>query len=331
MSLRFFIGAICILFVITSCTNARDSSPYEELLSRPPYAGLTDSIHRNSSEPDLYYRRGMLLYKNNNNPPALRDLRTAWSLSQKEQYAIGISNILLDKPDSAISFLEDALKMLPQSIPLHINLIQAYADGQKNDEALAICDKVLQQHSDQVAVLMMKSDLLEQKNDTTGSVRALEQAYRFAPSNEDLCYNLAFKFAQSKNAKALVLCDSLLHNDTIEKKAEPWYFKGIYYSNLHDRVKALECFDKAIQSDYSFLDAYMDKGQLLYDQRKYAEAISVFQLALKVSATFAGAYYWLGKCQEALGKKEDARLNYQRAYGLDKSLGEAKEAADRLK
>jgi hypothetical protein len=25
----------------------------------------------------------------------------------------------------------------------------------------------------------------------------------------------------------------------------------------------------------------MDKGQLLYDQKKYAEAISVFQLALK--------------------------------------------------
>ena len=154
---------------------------------------------------------------------------------------------------------------------------------------------------------------------------------RFAPSNEDLCYSLAFKFAQSKNAKALVLCDSLLHNDTIEKKAEPWYFKGIYYSNLNDRVRALECFNKAIQSDYSFLDAYMDKGQLLYDQKKYAEATSVFQLALKVSATFAGAYYWLGKCQEALGKKEDARLNYQRAYGLDKSLTEAKEGADRLK
>jgi len=54
-------------------------------------------------------------------------------------------------------------------------------------------------------------------------------------------------------------------------------------------------------------------------------------LALKVSATYADAYYWLGKCQEAMGKKEDARLSYQRAYGLDKSLTEAKEAADRLK
>jgi tetratricopeptide (TPR) repeat protein len=331
MSLRVFIQFVCILLVITSCHDSNDSSPYEELLSRPPYANLTDSIHQNSSDPDLYYRRGMLLYKNNNHPPALRDLRKAWSLNQKELYAISISNILLDKPDSAVSFLQAALKMLPQSVPLHINLIQAYADDQKADDALIICDKVLQQHPDQVAVLMMKSDLLEQKNDTLGSIHTLEQAYLFAPANEDLCYNLAFKFAQSKNPKVLTLCDSLLRHDTIEKKAEPWYFKGIYYSNINEKAKAIEYFDKAIQFDYSFLDAYMDKGQVLYDQKKYAEAINVFQLALKVSATYADAYYWLGKSQEAMGKKEDAVLNYQRAYGLDKSLSEAKEAADRLK
>jgi tetratricopeptide (TPR) repeat protein len=214
---------------------------------------------------------------------------------------------------------------------LHINLIQAYAEGARANEALIICDKVLQQHPDQVAVLMMKSDLLEQNNDTAGSLQTLEQAYHFAPSNQDLCYNLAFKLAQSKNQKVLSLCDSLLQHDTVEKKAEPWYFKGMYYSSINEKGRALECFNKAIQYDYSFLDAYMDKGQILYDQKKYGEAISVFQLALKVSATYADAYYWLGKCQEAAGRKEDAILNYQRAYGLDKSLSEAKEAADRLK
>jgi len=331
MRLRLFFLSACISFAITGCNDSNDSSPYEELLSRPPYANLTDSIHQNSSDPDLYYRRGMLLYKNNNNPPALADLKKAWSLTRREQYAVGISNILLDKPDYAVSFLQDALKMLPQSVPLHIHLIQAYADDQKKEEAIVICDKVLQQHPEQVAVLMMKSDLLEQENDTSGSINTLEQAYHFAPSNEDLCYNLAFKFAQSKNPKVLTLCDSLLKHDTIEKKAEPWYFKGIYYNAINEKSKALECFNKAIQSDYSFLDAYMDKGQVLYDQKKYAEAISVFQLALKVSAAYADAYYWLGKCQEAVGKKDDALLNYERAYGLDKSLAEAKEAADRLK
>jgi TolA-binding protein len=75
----------------------------------------------------------------------------------------------------------------------------------------------------------------------------------------------------------------------------------------------------------------MDKGRTLFDLKKYPDAEKVFQLVLKISSTYADAYYWLGKCQESLGQKEDAKLNYERAYGLDKSLTEAKEAADRLK
>jgi tetratricopeptide (TPR) repeat protein len=326
---HFFISIIVILFTVAGCNNSNDS-PYEELLSHPPYANLTDSIHQNSSDADLYYRRGMLLYKNNNIPPALADLRKAWSLNKKEQYAIGISNILLDKPDSAISFLQTALRELPESVPLHITLIQAYAEDKKPSEALAVCNTVLEKHPDQVGVLMMRSDLLEQKGDTASSIRSLQQAYAFAPFNIDLCYNLAFKLAESRDPKVLTLCDSLLHHDTVEKKAEPYYFKGVYYSNIDDDAKALDNFNKAILVDYNFLDAYMNKGEILYDEKKYADAAKVFQLALKVSSTYADAYYWLGKCQEAMGQKEEAKLNYQRAYGLDRSLTEAKDAADKL-
>ncbi|HEY2722978.1 MAG TPA: tetratricopeptide repeat protein [Chitinophagaceae bacterium] len=326
-----FITSLFIVAVIMGCGNGEDASPYGDLLSRPPYSRLTDSIHKIPSDPDLYYRRGMLLFKNNNNPPALVDFRKAWSINKKEIYAINIGNILLDeKPDSAILFLQDALKTLPSSIALHISLIQAYADLQKTDEALNICNAVLAQYPGQVGVLMIKSDLLDQKGDTTGALKSLEQAYVFAPANEELCYNLAFKYAQNKNARALNLCDSLLHNDTISKKAEPYYFKGVYYSNVNDKTKALDYFDKAIEFDYTFLDAHMDKGQILFDEKRYVDASKVFQLVMKISAAYADAYYWLGKCQEAQGQKDEAKLNYQRAYGLDKSLTEAKEAADRL-
>ena len=322
---------VALLAIINACNNSSDSSPYVELLSRAPYANLTDSIHHNPADPELYYRRGMLLFKNNNNPPALADFKKAWSLDENEKYAIGISNILIaDKPDSALSFLKDALKELPKSIPLQLNLVQVYANKQQPDEALAACNSLIEQQPKHVGILMIKADLLETKNDSVGSLKTLEQAYLLAPFNQDLCYNLAFKYAQTKNPRTLILCDSLLRNDTNEKKAEPYYFKGVFYSNVNNKSKALDQLNKAIQNDYTFLDAYMDKGRILYEQKKYADAIKVFQLALKVSSSYADAYYWLGKCQEASGEKEEAKLNYERAFGLDKSLTEAKDAADKL-
>ena len=322
---------VLLLFIIDACNDHEQASTYDDLLSRPPYANLTDSIHHTPSDADLYYRRGILLAKNNNNPPALADLRRAWSMDKKETYAMAIGNILLaSKPDSAISFLQEALQVLPESVPLNMNLVQAYAGEQRFDNALAICNTILERHPDQPGVLMVKSDLLEQKNDSVGSLKALEQAYQFAPFNEDLCYNLAFKYAQGKSPKTLTLCDSLLKFDTAERKGEPYYFKGVYYANMNNIPQALSYFDKAIEYDYTFLDAYMEKGKIFYDKKKYDEAAKIFHLALRVSATYADAYYWLGKSQEALGQKEEAKLNYQRAYGLDKSLTEAKEAADKL-
>lgn len=320
-----------ILLIVASCNNSDESSPYQELLSRPPYSNLTDSIHQDSKNAELYFRRGMLLYQNNNNTPALADLRKAWSIDKKETYAVGISNILVeDKPDSAISFLKVALKDVPGSIPLQLNLIQVYANKHQANEALAACNKLIEQQPKHVGVLMIKSDLLESVGDSAGSLKTLEQAYLLAPFNQDLCYNLAFKYAHAKYQKTLILCDSLLRHDTAEKKAEPYYFKGVYFSNTNDKAKALDFFNRAIQNDYNFLDAYMDKGKTLFEQKKYPDAAKVFQLALRVSSSYPDAYYWLGKCQEALGNKDEAKLNYQRAYGLDKTLTEAKEAADKL-
>jgi tetratricopeptide (TPR) repeat protein len=63
---------------------------------------------------------------------------------------------------------------------------------------------------------------------------------------------------------------------------------------------------------------------------KYQDAIQVYDLALKVSNTYADAFFWKGKCQQELGQKEEARKNYLKAFALDNSLAEAKEAAARI-
>jgi tetratricopeptide (TPR) repeat protein len=69
---------------------------------------------------------------------------------------------------------------------------------------------------------------------------------------------------------------------------------------------------------------------LFFNAKNYKEALETFQLAAKVSPTYAEAYYWMAKTNEAMGNKAEAKSDYQRAYGLDKTLTEAKQAADRL-
>ncbi len=321
------------LILLNSCSNKKDTgSPYDEVLGQAPYSGLTDSIRKEPSNDRLYFRRGVLLNTNGLAAPALDDFRKAWSLKKDEKYAFGLANLLLDRhPDSAALFLEKALKELPKSFLLQLTLARSLAISNKNDEALKICNGMLQQNPEQVDVLKMKADILDRKGNKAETIATLQKAYDLTPFDVELNYMFALKLAESGDNRVLALCDSLIKADSLGVHAEPYYYKGIYYSNTNNKEKALMLFDQAITQDYYFLDGHIEKGVILYDMKKYKEALAVFNLCLKVSPKFADAYYWIAKCQEAMGEKKEAKLNYQRAYGLDKNMTEAKEAAEKIK
>ncbi len=320
-----------LLLAVCGCGNEETASPYGDLLQNPPYAGVSDSIRKDPGNDLLYFHRAILLNRNGIPEPALADFRQAWQLNKKEDYALGTGSLLLDKnPDSAVAFLRTAIAALPQSTLLPLTLAHAYANLGRANEALQLANELLARNPQQVDVLKMKADLLAGKDSIPEAIAVLEDAYRLTPYDVELNYQLALQYAQTKNPKVLLLCDSLSRQEGAARHAEPSYYRGIYYANTGSAAKAMQQFEDAIRRDYTFLDAYIEKASLLYDQKKYQEAYNTAVLAVNVSAKYADGYYWMAKCEEAEGQKADALLNYQRAYGLDKTMGEAKAAIDRL-
>ena len=323
--------AFILMILISSCNDKGSDSPFSDILEKEPYASLTDSIRQEPDNDGIYFRRAVLLNSNNLPEPALEDFKKAWSLKKDERYAYGFSNLLLDKkPDSAIQFLNDAIKELPNSFLLQLTLARSYDANGKTENALELVNKILQANPEQVDVMKMKAGLLGKKGNNAEAISILEKAYSLTPYDIELNYELAFKYAESKNPRVIKLCDSLIKVDTLNLHAEPYYYKGIYFSNMNDKAKALSLFDEALQHDYYYLNAYIEKATVLYDQRKFGDALKTVQLANTISATFPDAYFWMGKCNEAMGNLTEAKLNYQRAFSLDNTFTEAKEAADKL-
>lgn len=322
-----------LLFVAISVVACSGHSSNENAtLSQPPYNKLTDSIEQAPKDAGLYYRRGSLLYGNGEMKLAENDLRNAWRLDSKEEYALRLTTILKQKnSDTAIVFLQQALKKIPTSIGLHILLAKGYESKNELDKALAIADDIIKQYPGELDALMLKSEILKKQNKNAEALDLLEKAHSYAPGDVDLVHQLAFEYAEAKNPKVLSLADSLIKMDIEKRHPEPYYFKGLYYENTGNWKEAVKCFDEAIQHDFNFMDAYLDKGQTFFDQKKYADALKTFQLTTTVFPSESLPYFWLGKTQQALGDKNEARLNYQRALGLDKTFTEAKDSADRLK
>lgn len=311
-----------------ACTN--DAAEDDAVLSQPPFDQLTDSIEKAPQNPDLYYRRGVLLYQNNQAAYAEQDIRKAWQLRPDEAYALSMTTLLKQKsPDSAIVFLREATRKLPGSIALQIGLARGYQKKGELEKALAITDTVIKYFPGQLDALTLKSEILNAQNNNSGALTYLERAHALVPSDPSLAYDLAYEYADAKNAKAIALTDSIIKARTPEFE-KAYYIKGVYLVNIGKTAEAIKNFDEAIRTNYNFLDAYRDKGQALLDQKNYKEALRTFELALKIAPASADFYYLVGKTQEAIGNKPEAKLNYQRAYGLDQSMTEAKEAADKL-
>lgn len=231
--------------------------------------------------------------------------------------------------------LRDSIKKYPEDPRLKFQLALAIKDAGKYRESLSILDSMNLQARDTVDAhlyfnyMFQRSELLVLTGDTSKAIKALEQIVLPGELTQ-ASLNLANLYAETNHPKTIPFCDAILKFDSAGNVPEPNYFKAIYYYNTGAYDKALKELDESLRKDYNFLDAYMEKGRILYNQKKYNEAISVYNLALSVSNTFADAYYWKGKCQEALGQNAEAKKNYQRAYGLDKTLTEAREAAEKL-
>jgi tetratricopeptide (TPR) repeat protein len=325
---------ILLLFIrlLPACTSQDSISPYDVILKQPPFASISDSIRKEPYRDDLYFRRAVMLNKSNLPEPALADFRKAWSIAKNEAYAVSISKSLLDtKPDSAIIFLQHAIEELPESILLRINLARSYDAVQKTEEAIRACDDILELEPKQVNALLLKAELLEKKSDTPGMIAALEKAYVQMPANPEVRNKLAYQYAETKNARALVIADSSILRDPQRLFPDPYYIKGVYYSNINEKAKAIQWFDSTIRVNHRYLNAYIEKGKILLAQKKTGEALKTFSLANRITPSFPDAWYWIGRCQEAMGDKTSAKENYEKAFELDNTFTEAKEAAANLR
>lgn len=320
---------IAAIVLLAGCKNNKDSG---SVLDKPPFAGLTDSISKFPENTSLLLRRAEMLSQHDLYELAFNDYRELYKRDSSEEVTLAyVSNLfLINRPREAMRLLENGAKRFPDNPDFRRRLSEAYLATGRGEDALAEYDNMLQTDSLNFEAWYEKGLLLIQMDDTAAAIDALARSYALQPlSMNGLA--LANLYAETKNARAVVVADEIISKDSLSESLDPIFIKGIYYSNTRQYPQAIEQFDKCIRADWKFTDAYIEKGIILYEQKNIDEALQTFKMANTVSATNADAYYWQGRCYELAGKKDEAIENYARAYALDRDFIEAKKALDRLR
>ena len=323
----------CAVLLMTACNSLdnKKNNADAAVLHRPPYAPLTDSLTRAKGDEaaGLFFRRGELLAHNNLHELAAEDYRHSWELQPEEatgfRYASTLS--IIGQTDRAIQVLKACKQKFPGNSSFPSMLGDLYEQSGKMKEALDIYNGLLSKDSGNFEAWYEKGLLLEKSRDTAQALLALGKAYGLQPVNT-YGLQLAHLYAENRNPAALPICDGILRKDSTHELLDPLFIKGIYYANTTQYKKAILQFDSCISRDWKFTDAYLEKGIALFHQNQLDSAMSTFLITIKVSNTYPDGYFWVGRCYEATGHKDQAILYYRQALALDRDFTEA---ADRIK
>ena len=113
---------------------------------------------------------------------------------------------------------------------------------------------------------------------------------------------------------------------SLQKYAREYYLMGNEcITQAHDTRAAIANYNKAIELDDKFVDAWVRKGITLYNEKEFLDAEGCFNQAVKLSPRLFKAVYNRGKNRLALGNNEEALADFNRACSIKPEHAEAHE------
>lgn len=223
------------------------------------------------------------------------------------------------------------IQQYPDSVALQLKLVNALDSFGNSKLAIAQMDTLIKLDSLNFGFWFKKAQLLETAKDTTLALQAYQYAINLFAS-PDAMLHAANLLAEKKDSLAITISNTVLsQRQGRDYASHAFFIKGIYYARKKDTSNAFIALDNCIKNDYGYAEAYMEKGFIYFDSHQISKAILQFETLANLKPTYADAQYWLGKCLEAIGQKENAVKRYRQALILDPHIQEATTAIERLK
>ncbi|HNP23047.1 MAG TPA: tetratricopeptide repeat protein [Panacibacter sp.] len=226
--------------------------------------------------------------------------------------------------------LYEEVKLHPDSAGLRLRLATSLDSIKFYEEALQQMDSLISKDSLNYGLWYTNGRIAEDAGDTLQAMQSYDRAIRVYPS-ADAMLSLANLYAEQKNERSLIICANVKRLRLgREYDAHAAFVSGIYNARTKNNPAALKFFDECIANDYTYMEAYIEKGLLYFDSKQYREALNVFSFASTVNALDSDPYYWMGRCYEMLNVKDTAILRFKQSLNLSKNDKATEDALKRL-
>ena len=297
-------------------TVEQQESPKDEI------SLLTDSIEMDGTRPDLYLKRAQCYLDREQVGAAMMDVTKAIEVDPKNIDAfLMLSDVyyLLGDQANITATLNKALSVDPYDSRPMVKLAELNLLQQNFPLAFGYIDNALKVNTYNPKAYFVRGMTYMAKQDTASALKnfliAREQDASFPDPMREICRiyvaqnnplaegflrNAVAQFPDDGMARydlALFLQDhgapeeALAHYDTLllikPDNSRLLFNKGyVYFVYLGNNQQALEYFNRALESDPTYLDALYNKGHVLEQMGDYVQASDIYTQVLKQNPSY---------------------------------------------
>ncbi len=224
----------------------------------------------------------------------------------RARYALG--RLLRDSsfPEQAARELEKARALAPQNPAITTELIAAYLDEKRREEAEGLLQPLINTAS--YDDLIQAGSRFGEAGQFAAAVRALERATQIRPGSYDAQFDLAFAlYRRGDYPQALETLDRISRSQA-EAQRDYHYLRGKIELALQHTQAAGEQFLQAVEQQPENESLCVDAGLLFFQHENFWRALEVFELcgrhlpeSVAIETGLGLTYFRLGKYDDALG------------------------------
>lgn len=325
------IMAAAILMAACGSNNPADENAEIALTGNLEIDQINKQIAQQADNAELYAMRAEVFYEENSYDQAIADMTVALALdSLNIDYHHLLTDIYLDyfRSRLALQTMERAVAIAPDNIESHLKLCEIQLFLKMNQASLASIDKALRIDPQNALAYFFMGKNFEELGDINRAINAFQESSEIDPEMLDTWIKLGQLHASIDGSLAEAFFDNAIEvdsNSTVALSA-----KAEYLWDQNNPEGALALYKAAVRKDPMDEKSCYNTGLVLLELDSISKAYDHFSMAIENAPLYAAAYYYRGYAAEALGKKEQAKQDYQHTLRLAPNYEQAQDGLARL-
>lgn len=205
----------------------------------------------------------------------------------------------------AATNINKALELYPDSYETKRALAINYLHLRWHNRAKTEARKLMSAYPDSPEAYYVYWSSSGKRTDSQYIKKALSLSDKYVPAHVELGNSYFYMDRDYKKA-----AEHYTRSIEIADSPELRNYLGTTFRTQGNLIKAIEQYEKALQLDRKFAEAYMNLGITLYYLKKYSESINNLEKAVSLNRNFPDSFYYLGNTYEKMHEPVKAIKNY---------------------